>query len=229
MRETPRKSVELIEGYADARGTQHKLVTFGRRLTCADLFALDGNPQAESPTQYALLQTMRKIVEFGTLRMPDEPPKDGEEPREPLTLKTLLSLDTIDADELSDAEEEFDRECAEGRQPEPVGEVTDFTIRLAGGFEWNGAVLDVVQFGNRLKVLDEAQADGLKLRGVARTCHLIGRQIVKLSASETVAEVAGPVGLDVFRTLPSSDFYALRAQAEIFRQSFRLRGAGVQG
>jgi hypothetical protein len=219
------QTVELIGGYTDAQGTTHRRVTFGRALTCADLFTLDGDPQSESQTQYQLLQMMRKLVEFGTLRLPGEKQTPGEARRESLTLKALLALDTIDLDDLSDAEAEFDAACAGGRTPEAL---EGNRLRLANGFRVGDAVLDVVEFGRRLTGLDEAQADGQKLRGVARNCYLIGRQISQLSSSEAVAEVKGPVALEMFRQLPVGDFYALRMGAEIFRQTFRAGRGGIQ-
>lgn len=210
-------TIELDLGWKDAKGVTHKKVTFGKQLTGKQLFLIDDDPQSELATQYGALLLRAKITEFGTLTMP-------------VTLKALLELDSIDRDDLNEASNKFSEAMMGDRKPEML---PDNKIRLAVGYERNGATYDVVEFGIRLTGMSEVEADKLGLKGTRRVCFLAGKQISKLSQSDGESVLEGPLEaqflFEVFEALDVSDIMVIRAGSEIYRQSFRRAGAAVQG
>jgi hypothetical protein len=205
------KKVELITGYKDKQGATHRSVTFGRRLRGRDLFALDTDPQATFATQHSSLVWAKSITAFGALSMP-------------VALSVLLDLDSLDRDDLADAYNAFQRESAQGHEAEFVA---DNLVRLAFGFEREGVVYGLVEFGQRLTGRDEVDADKERLEGVARRCFMAGRAIKQLRQAEGAATIDGPIGLSWFEALDAADLVTILGAAEIFRQSFRRVGAGV--
>jgi hypothetical protein len=212
-------TVELIGGYRDKKGALHKRVTIGKSITGQELFQIDSDPQSNNATQYEALILRAKITAFGELRMP-------------VPLQALLELDSIDFDDLKDAANRFSEQArivsAEDDTLRSYEFISESKLRLAFGYELNGLVYDMVEFGKRLTTMDEVAADNLGLQGIRRTCFLAGRQVVKLSQSEGASILPGPVELDVFAKLDLLDINALVAAAEVWRQSFRKFGARVQ-
>jgi hypothetical protein len=199
------KTIELLTGYTDKSGVTHKSVTFGRRLLGRDLFALDTDPQATLSTQHGSLIWAKSIISFGALKMP-------------IPLSVLLDLDSLDRDDVEDAYNKFQLESAEGRE---VERINDSTVRLAFGFEREGLVYDVAEFGHLLTGRDEVAADKEFFVGSKRRCFLVGRQIKQLRQSDGQATIDGPILLSWFEELDAADIVTLLGAGEIFRQSLR--------
>ena len=202
--------IHIIEGYTTTdkktnEETIHTEVTFGKRLTAKDLMDLDNDPQGQNPTQYQDLVRRKMITKFGTLKMP-------------VPLNILLSLDSIDREDLESAANYF---LAMSRGDRTVEYLDNNQVKLAFGFEIDGTEYDLVQFGNRVNGNDEVKADAYG-NGVARRCFLIGRQISKISTSDGAASIDGQVALETFHSLDAESINILWVGAELFRQSFRL-------
>ena len=204
-------TIELGSGYAakDAETKKeivHRSVTFGRRLMTQDLINLDNNPQAQNPTQYNDLVRRRMITKFGTLPMP-------------VSLGALLSLDSIDREDLAAAADKFTVES----RGETFGEIRENgDVKLRFGFQIGETNYDVVQFGKLTTGRDEVDADALG-PGIARYCCLIGRQITKISTSDGTASINGAVSVEKFYTLDAEDFNQLRIGAKMFEVAFRIK------
>ena len=214
-------TIELLGGYTDKQGLTHKKVTFSRRLTGADFFRIDDDPQSNIPTQYEALILRQAITEFGTLTMP-------------VPLTALLQLDSIDRDDLNEAYNKFSRESLETlavASPDPVDTVERLIdgrkLKLALGYERNGLVYDLVEFGKRLTGMDEVAADTFGLKGIRRVCFMAGQQVVKLLQSSGASVLEGPTGLEIFERLDAVDLALMKAGAEVWRQSFRLPGRAL--
>ena len=202
--------IELIGGCKSvdrktSEETIHRKVIFGKRLTVGELIALESSPQAKNPTYYSDLILRKMIVEFGTLTMP-------------VPLNLLLSLDSIDRDDLQEASDKF-LESSRGERSFQFLE--DNKVKLAFGFNIDGTEYNTVQFGNRINGQDQVEADPLG-RGIAGTCFLIGRQISKISTDDGLASIEGQLELKHFESLDAEGLTVLKVGAEIFRQSFRL-------
>lgn len=199
-------SLTLLGGYTDRDGNLHREVVFGKRLTAGDMMNLDYDPQAQNPVHYVELTRRLMITKFGTLSMPP-------------ALPVMLALDTIDRDDLQAAQQKFlqgsDNRTGEYR-------TDDNEVKLPFGFVVEGVEYNVVKFGNRLSVKDEAEAaefpDGLK-----PTLFLIGKQISKISTEDGMLSIDGQVDLERFESLDAVSIGFLRVGAELFRQSFRLK------
>ena len=213
MTEIQPLTMELTIGHTDKRGTTHTRVTFGKRLSGRELFAIDADPQSEIATQYEALLHRAAITEFGSMRMP-------------VSLAILLELDSIDRDDLSAAFNQFTLDLLGDRKAEPIA---DNKVKLALGYERNGLVYDLVEFGRRLTGMDEVEADKLRLTGIRRVCFLIGKQVTRLAQSEGASELSGPMGLEIFENLVTVDIHTLRLASEVWRQSFRRAGAAISG
>jgi len=210
MSEKFQHSIELIGGYTsvDAKTkeeTLHTTVTFGRRITVKDMIDLDNDPQGANPTQYQDLVRRKMITAFGTMKMP-------------VPLNVLLSLDSIDREDIASAAEKY---LADGRGERKAEYLPDFKVQIPFGFDIDGTEYDIVQFGNRITGNDEVQADVFG-QGVARRCYLMGRQISRLMTSDGAASIEGPIDLEHFKTLDAGNVNLLWVGAEMFRQSFRL-------
>lgn len=173
---------------------------------------LDNDPQAQNPTQYTELIKRKMIFAFGSLKMP-------------VTLNALLSLDSIDREDLTNASDKFLALSRENRTSEFRD---DHEVKLFFGFEIDGTFYDVVKFGNRITGKDEVAADALG-NGVARSCFLIGRQISRISTGDGAASIDGAVDLQTFNSLDGEDMNLLRIGAEMWRISFRFKRKDVQG
>ncbi len=205
-------TIELIQGFTDEKGVNHKSVTFGKRITAQDLMDLDNDPQAQNPTQYVDLIKRKMITAFGSLKMP-------------VTLNALLSLDSIDRDDLTKASDKF---LALSRGNRTSEFRNDHEVKLFFGFEIDGTFYDTVKFGNRITGKTEVEADALG-NGIARSCFLIGRQISRISTGDGAASIDGVVDLQKFNSLDGEDMNLLRIGAEMWRISFRFRGKDVSG
>lgn len=204
------KTVTLVIGYDDGK-TIHRDVELSRRLLGADLFAIDENPQSNLTTNHELMILAKSITKFGALRMP-------------VPLTVLLSLDSIDRDDLLEAYNELEAEGAEGRGSEIV---SDSKVRLADGIEIGGVRYDVVEFGLRIRGYDYAEADKQQLGGARKAFFLVGRQVSRLSQSDGEVAIDGPLGLELLEQFFARDLYAMRSASELWRQSFRRSGKTV--
>jgi phage FluMu protein gp41 len=205
-------TVELAGGYKDKKEVVHRAVAFAHRITAKDLFALDEDPRATIPTQYNDLLLSRAITKFGELKIP-------------IAATVLLDLDSVDREDLVEGHNVFSALSAEGHNAEFL---PDHNVRLGWGFKINGLEYRRVAFGRRVTGRDEVDADRAGLKpGVRRLCFLIGRQIQKISTQDSSSEIDGPVSLSEFESLDGADVATLRGAAELWRQSFRIRGAEV--
>ncbi len=210
MSEKFEHSIELSGGFNDKENKSHTRVVFGKRLTTKDLIDLDNDPQAANPTQYNDLIRRKMIVKFGDLKMP-------------ATLNALLSLDSIDREDLAAAADKF----VQASRGETIGEMReDGEVKLRFGFDIDGTTYNVVRFGKLTTGKDEMEADALG-SGVARQCFLIGRQITSLSTDDGLARIEGAVAPDKFNALDAEDFNQLRMGELLWRNSFRLKRTGV--
>lgn len=215
--ETVTHAIELIGGYTDNKKARNTRVVFGRRLIAKDLFTLEDDPQAKIPTQYSDLIIRAHITEFGTLKMP-------------VPLTVLLSLDSIDREDLEQGCDAFRALLAL-----PAELLSEHKWKLSQGFQINGLLYNRVEFGVRTTGADSVEADRLGLpEGLRRECFFIGKQIKKIAAVAVVddkevvtAELDGPVALKDFELLDGTEVTILRGAAELWRQSFRFRGARV--
>lgn len=206
------ETIKLIGGYKDKDGVVHSEVTFGKRLNVEDLINIDTNPQAQNPTMYQDFIRRQMMTSFGTIKMP-------------IWVDVLLSLDSIDREDLNLAADRF---LALSRE-ERTGEFREnHEVKLMFGFDIDGAIYDVVQFGNRITGKDEVEADAVG-NGVARLCFLIGRQISRISTNDGLSSIEGRVDLKSFNSVDSEDLNLLRVGVEIARQSFRFKGENVSG
>ncbi len=212
MSENFEHTIELPIGYTDKDGVVHRDVTFGKRPKISDLILIDMNPQAQNMTQYQQLVRRLMITKFGALTMP-------------VALPVFLTLDTADDDFLSAESDKFLQDSRGDRQ----GEILDNNeARLMFGIEIDGVEYDIVKFGNRLTVGDNADADNLRLgNGVARLCFQIGKQISEIRHSETGLKLEGTLALDSFSNVDSEDFNVLRLACEFFRIPMRGTGKNV--
>ncbi len=211
MDATPR-SFELTIGYTDKQGTIHKKITLSRRLTGSRLFSSDDDPQSDIPTQREALIIRNAITEFGTLSMP-------------VTINTLLDLDSIDRDDLTAEHDKFLQEGTGGRFPEFLA---DNKVKLIFGYEKDGQRYDLIEFGARYTGRDEVDADMLGYDGLRRLCFLIGKQVTKSSTADGASVIDGALPIEVFDDLDSADIFALQVAAERWRQSFRSKSRTVQ-
>lgn len=202
--------IELVGGYTDNKGNTHRKVTFGKRITAKDLFKLDTDPQAQDITQYSDLIMSAAITEFGALKMP-------------VLLPVLLSLDSIDRDDLVEAHDKF---LNESRGENEAKILPDNKIKLAFGFKIDSVTYDVVQFGKRTNGFDVVNAQKLGFQGVKRECFFIAKQISQLSSSSVEATLE-TIEIKDFEQLDGYDLIHLRIAAEIWRQSFRILRSGL--
>lgn len=206
--------IKLSIGYTGKDGVNHKDIVFGKRPKVADLILLDMNPQAQNMTQYQQLLRRLMITKFGDLKTP-------------VMLPVFLALDTADDDLLAEGADKFLQNSRGERQSEIL---PNNEARLMFGFEIGGVVYDIVRFGNRLTIGDNAEADNLKLgNGVARLCFQIGKQVSELRNNETGLKIEGTVALDAFSSVDSEDFNVLRLACEFFRIPLGGTGENVSG
>jgi hypothetical protein len=207
------KKVMLLIGYEDKSQVTHRDVEIGKVLYGSDLFTIDEDPQNSGPTSREFLILRSAITKFGTLTVP-------------VALSVLIALDSLDRDDLLEAYNNFVAESLDGRTSEFL---PDNKVRLARGYESEGIVFDVVEFGTRLTGHHYIEADALELSETKRAFYLVGQQVVRLSQSEGKATLSGPMSVEECGTLVVPDLFTLRGGAELFRQSFRQKRAAVQG
>lgn len=198
-------TIELPIGYTDSKEVTHKSVTFGHLITGKELFEIESDPQSALRSQYDDLILRQSITEFGSLKRP-------------VPLSVFLALDSIDHDDLNEGLDIFSKKNREGREYEILA---SDKVKLVYGFEHNGLVYDVVEFGPRIIRMDDVEADKLGYEGARRHCFLAGKQIARFSQSDGASEWLGPVGLDIFEQLLVADIQAIRVAGEVHRQSFR--------
>lgn len=231
--------IELTIGFTQRDKQQkkevtHKDVIFGKRIDGKRLFAIDSDPQSSIQTQFSDLLMRASITKFGSLKMP-------------VALSVLLALDSIDREDLKEAytlfsaqslkelrnegensEESDESETEETEENDSIQVVADNTIKLMLGYDRNGLVYDLVEFGRRQTGMDEVEADVKGYKGIKRLCFLAGKQISKLSSSQNASVLTGPIGIDVFEALDIVDIYAIQGGAEVWRNSFRTTGSRLQ-
>lgn len=216
-------TIDLIGGYTDKHNVTHQRVTIGKRITGKELFKVASDPQAALETQYNALILREKITEFGSLKMP-------------VTLSVLLSLDSIDRDDLSDASNRFSNqyqqvESENSRASEPKL-LPGNRVGLRFGYERNGLTYDLLEFGKRITGMDEIEADKLGFEGIKKNCYLAAKQISKLLQKDGEAELQAPFApeflLEMLESLDAVDISYLRVASEVWRQSFRRPGAAIQ-
>lgn len=234
MNEITPHTITLISGYTgtDRKSKEpvnHKEVTFGKRINGRTLFAIDSDPQSNFPTQYGDLLLRASITKFGTLKMP-------------VALAVLLSLDSIDREDLqaafavfsanslkevSDEYSETEEIDAELDDESMSGMISENQVKLAIGLDKNGLVYDLCTFSRVLTGRDEVEADRQSLTGIKRICFLAGKQITQLSESNGTSILEFPNGLDVsvFDELDMVDIYRIRTASEVWRNSFRTKRA----
>lgn len=198
----------LLFGYTDRGGTLHRDVTFGRRLSGREFFLIDQDGQNKSSSQYSDLIVRHAITAFGTLRMP-------------VGQNILLGLNRTDREFLVEEHGRVMDESMDGRSSEVL---SDSAVRLAFGFERDGQVYDVIEFGNHSTGNDEVAAHRQKLIGVKRECYLAGMQVSRMSSSEGAGEITGPMELSIFDQLDASDITPILEGAARWRDSFRQTG-----
>jgi hypothetical protein len=207
-------AIDLIGGCKDAKGVVHRHVVFGKRVSAKRLFQIGDDPQSSIRTQYNDLELAEMIVEFGTLKMP-------------LSLTTLLDLDTIDRDDVREAGNVFSLQSLGDRKYEFAPDKKKMT--LAFGIKVGELRYQVIEFAKRLTGRDEVAADNLSLEGLKRRAFLAGRMVGRISTADGAAAIDGPVELDLIDSehFDGDDFFALVSASELWRQTFRLSGGKV--
>lgn len=189
----------------ELQGERHTRVTFGKRLTGADLMRIHDDPQSNVPTQHQLLLLRAGITQFGSLPMP-------------VTLLALLSLDSVDIEDLVAGNNQFLSNTQEGREAEFV---SDSEVKLPFGFQSESITYNRVHFGRRVTGMDMVQAEKKGYDNLRGECYLIGREIERLSTEDSAHSLDGPVELQVFEALDGHDIAILRAASSGWRDSFR--------
>jgi hypothetical protein len=204
----------LIGGYKDTKGVAHRHVVFGKSVTAKRLLEVRTDPQSVLQTQYQDLLLAESIVEFGTLPIPV-----------PLTL--LLSLNTIDRDDLRDGRDAFREKVTGGFKYE----FTKDGVTLNFGIKVGDLRYTVIGFGHQLNGYDEVDADKLGLtEPLARMAFLAGRMVTRISTPEG-NEIKGALEYETINSdaLDEDDLFALVSASELWRQTFRLGGGTIQG
>lgn len=183
----------------------HKRVTFGKRPTASDLIRITNDQQSNLGTQLSLMLARAAITEFGTLKLP-------------VPLSVLLALNKTDRNILLEGYAEFLSASLGDRTSEAL---SDDTVRLAFGFEIDGAVYDVVTFGAQLTGYDESAFDRQKAAGYKRLCLQLGKEITRLAQSKGDLTLEGSLDIEAFTSLDGYDLDALSAAEDRWLDSFR--------
>ena len=204
-------SIKLTFGYEGKDGVTHDDVTFGRRLTTGDMILLDSDPRSQNATQNTDMIRAKSITKFGTLKMP-------------VSLDVLLSLNSIDREDIAQG---FDRFCQLSREDRPSEYRENNIVEIRFGFDIDGTAYTVVDLGRMITGRDEVDADTLGLSGIARECFLLGRRITNATTADGNAPIGGPFELDRFKDLDAEDLNLLRMGAHMADLFFRLKGKGA--
>lgn len=186
-----------------------KAVTFGRRLTAADVLKIDADAQSAIDVQENLLHVRAAITSFEGVR------------RIPVPLSVLLQLDDSDRDALFEGFADFMRDSLGERVAESLSE-TEF--KTAFGMELGGESFDVIEFTTEHKPLtgyDEVKLERQYGAGLRKELALIARETVKLSQTEGEATAEVELTPEDLERLDAYDFGRLREFAARRRQSFR--------
>ncbi|HYX72424.1 MAG TPA: hypothetical protein VE732_06615 [Nitrososphaera sp.] len=205
-------TIELTGGYTDPSGVVHKSVTFGNPITGSVLFSIAEDPLSSLYTQKELLAISKSITAFGSLTMP-------------VALSVLLALDEFDIEDLHKGQDEFDAQIIKGRTAQFI---SDGEVKLSIGFERDLFTYPNVKFSHHVTGRDMAHADSLGFQGLKRACYLTSRQIESLTTEDGSSNIQGPIDIDLFNNLHSSDVMALLVASERWRDSFRRRRGKVQ-
>jgi hypothetical protein len=201
--------INLVGGYKG-----HRRVVFGKSVTAKRLLELRTDPQAAIQTQYQDLLLAETIVEFGTLPMP-------------VPLTTLLSLNTIDRDDLREGRDAFRKIVTADHKYK----FSKDGVMLNFGIKVGEVRYTEIEFGNELNGYDEVEADKLGLtETLARKAFLAGRMVAKISTPEK-NEIKGALDYEMINSddLDEDDLFALVSASELWRQTFRLKGGALQG
>jgi hypothetical protein len=205
-------AIDLIEGFTDGKGAVHRHVVFGKSVSAKRLLDLRVDPQSSIQTQYQDLLLAESIIEFGTLPIP-------------VPLTVLLPLTDIDREDLRAGRDEYRQKLLGDR----TVELRDDGVTLLFGFKFGESRYPIVEFGTRLTGKDEVEADKLNLTdGLARRAFMAGRSVTKISNAEG-AEIAGPLAFEKINSadVDEDDLWGLVVSADLWRQSFRVRGRNV--
>lgn len=197
------EKVRLIFGYKGSEETPQRDVEIGRRITGADLMRIGDDPESSVSAQFNLMLLSAAVTKFGTLPVP-------------VPLTVLLSLNSVDREDLHRAHAKFIREARGGKRAERLA---DARLRLADGFRIGGETFDVVEFGRLLTGYDEIEAEGLS--HWRQACFLLGKQITSLSQSAGAATHPGSLAVEAFESLHDEDLYELMNFSADWRDSFR--------
>jgi len=203
---------ELTFGYEDKDGKVHREVTIGRRTTMNDVFLLDADPRSERPTQRADMFRALAITKFGELRLP-------------INLAVLLSLNSVDRDDLEQGVNRFFEISQEDRE---FDHRSATEVKVLFGFDVAGTNYDVVEIGRLTTGRDEVDAEAKNLSGYAKEAFLLGRMISKISTDDGTAAIDGPIDIDMFRSLDTADFELIRRSAKLAEAFFRNKGRGTR-
>jgi hypothetical protein len=200
------KIIRLHFGYE--RGTETlRDVVISRRVTGSDLFRIADEGDGQSQTQFQLMVLQSAITKFGDLKMP-------------VPMNVLLSLKRPDRKRIADAYDALVAETTDrASKSEKLGEGR---YKLARGFDVEGTVYDVVEFGNHLTGYDELEAD--EMGGYRKVCFLIGKELTRISQSSGPAVLSGPFAVEMFEPLLAEEVFALQRFETDWYNSFRDDG-----
>jgi hypothetical protein len=201
--------IKLKFGFTDSKGETHQDVVFGRRLTGADLMAIENDRRSQLRTQHTDLIRARSITKFGTLSIP--PPMDA-----------LTKLNKIDRSDLAQGYEDFAQKGREGLESEFR---PNNIVQMYWGFDVTGVHYRLAELNRLTTGLDEVAADTLGLEGLGRELFLLGRSVSKISnIDDESLFIEGPIDLAPFQTLDGDDLLLLRQGAALAEAFFRIRG-----
>lgn len=199
--------IELVFGYTDASGVNHKEVEFGRRLLCSDLFEIEEDPQSTKPTQARLMNVAVTITRFGTLTMP-------------VPLKVLMSLGSRDRRDLISAHNKFTNETATEMRKIPALPIG--AVQLGTGITLEGVTYTIATFGKQLTGYEESEGD--EFENIKGQCFSLGKEITRLSQADGDRVREGGIDLVDFASVEADDLFKLLAGEAAWLNSFRREG-----
>jgi hypothetical protein len=198
--------VTLEVGHTDKGEVNHKDVTIGSLLKGGDLFLIEMNMRyrnEKGETLFNVLALERAITKFGDLPIP-------------VSRGVLLDLDSIDLEDLVEAYNNF---VGQHGEPQPL---SSNSLKLVYGYEVNGDVFDVVEFGRVLTGRDVVDAEKSERESASRMrCFLAGREIVRLRQSNGEKVVEGLLDVRAFDDLAGIDVLAILSHSELWMLSVR--------
>lgn len=191
--------LELLEGFADEKGTKHTKVEIGNLTKAGEYFLFESIWEDFSETALNAFLLSRAITKFGTLKTP-------------VSESFLLNLLSTDLEDLGNALNEF---TAQNGTPQLYAQNT---IKLIYGIEKDGVVYDLVEFGAHTKGFDEVQKERLNLSGNRGMAFLAGKEIVKLYQSEGEKSLNTGLDLEAFSQMYLIDVIGILEQSKIWNE-----------